>query len=289
MEQNKVKFKDFPEKLKQRVLEIREKQYQKSWIKHTQRNLNNHSLINCFSFRDTEEGTDYWYNIYLHNDFSDFEDSKIIKKDRELKVSRTNAILKVEDKNGSIYKIGDNIRIFEKSCKTYNETFKILDFRWNADKSHICAVTSKHSNGIRLDWIEHYIEKPEFVLPEKWYIKITDENKSIVRNYFISKDRRNIYKKYSIGAFYGYIYTASKLLCARKTPPQIGTEITFEQFKQYVLFDGYKIGDKINTLSAKNAIITDLQYINGQSVAFFKLNNGVSGNWCRVLIKNIIK
>lgn len=194
--------------------------------------------------------------------------------------------------------VGDTIRVFEKSCGSYNQVFKILKFRWNVDKTHICAVTSKHSNGIRLDWIEHYIEKPKFVLPEKWCVRnvnniIADyfnnkvgsiskiyNNKVHYNKFLHSEDPvgNNVLKHQRIQAAISYSYIRPNFI-----------EITFEQFKQYVLFDGLKVGDKINTLSAKNAVITDLQYINGQSIAFFKVSNGFSSNQTRVLIKNIIK
>lgn len=196
----------------------------------------------------------------------------------------------VEDKNGSIYKIGDTIRIFEKSCASYDQVFKILKFRWNVDRTHICAVTSKHSNGIRLDWIEHYIEKPKFVLPEKWCIKANsiEEAKRLFPYFNKSGDCYYSLRQLKHINYFAH-YNKKKYITANLSILEHYTQITFEQFEQYVLFDGYKIGDKINTLSAKNAIITDLQYINGQSVAFFKVSNGFSSNQTRVLIKNIIK
>lgn len=98
MEQNKIKFKDFPEKLKQRVLEIRKQQYG-SHVKHMERDLSRHSLVNLFTFIRTKEGVVYWSNVYSNNDFSDFEDSKIIKKDKVIKLSdQTLKINTVEDK-----------------------------------------------------------------------------------------------------------------------------------------------------------------------------------------------
>ena len=61
-------------------------------------------------------------------------------------------------------------------------------------------------------------------------------------------------------------------------------EITFEQFKQYVLFDGFKVGDKIR----ENFKIVKLEYINGCSVAFYKvISSGHTGPQCRILTKNI--
>lgn len=67
----------------------------------------------------------------------------------------------------------------------------------------------------------------EFVLPEKWCIEVTDENRDILNNY-----RINI-KKYSITPItYKYMYKDGSgdsftLFYAK--------EITFEQFKKYVL------------------------------------------------------
>lgn len=264
-EENKIKFKDFPQALKDRVLEIRTEQYYEG----NNRDLDRHSLAMLFKFNLTSEGREYWTNLYNTNNFSAFEEKKktVTKlKNKVIKRATNSKILEVEDTDGSVYAIGDTIRIFEKTCASHSQIYKILGFRWNNDKTHICAITSKHNNGIRLDWIEHYVEKPKFILPEKWCVRNVNNiiadyfnnkvdsifkiyNHKIHFNRFLhSEDNRNnnVLKHQKIQASIAYSYIKPNF-----------TEITFEQFKQYILFDGYKVGDKINTLSGKNDIIQD--------------------------------
>lgn len=278
----KIKFKDFPQSLKNKVLEIR--QEQKYNPNHG--NLDNHSLAMLFKFKLTNEGKDYWYNLYKSNNFSEFEN---ILKDKILKTSfyPKVKIISVQDKNGSVYNLGDIIRIFESSCRTYNKVYKIMGFRWNKNKTHLCVITSQHNYGIRLDWVEHYVEKkPDFILPKRWCIKRNMDNYRIINDWCNNNPIHNEKMSYRDSA--GYIYSEqppdSSAFFKRKTHMNIFSihpdyqEITFEQFKQYVLFNGFKIGDcfdKQKTLSGEiikvnKKQIIDLQYINGQSVAFYK-------------------
>lgn len=290
---NKTKFKDFPEKLKKRVLEIREQQYGLNNL--VKRNIENHSLVCLFRFRLTEEGHDYWNVVYQSNNFNDFLDEK--PKDRYLSINT------VQSADGSIFKIGDTIKIFNKSSSNYGKTFTIKRFRWNKEKTNICAVTSIHTFGIRLDWIEHYVEKkPDFILPKKWFVKRCKNNYKIINEYFsqivkpapgpylingpigLTESKSNYRSHYDNGYFIRNNYQ----------------EITFEQFKQYVLFDGFKIGDcfdKQKSFIGTGGIckvnkkqIIDLQYIDGQSIAFYKyVDINYSDSGCRILTKNIVK
>jgi len=75
---------------------------------------------------------------------------------------------------------------------------------------------------------EMYLEE-EFVLPEKWFIKITDENKEVLNEWKRNtKFKQTITEKESFvvedGGMYGTKYWSDNK-----------TEITFEQFKKYVL------------------------------------------------------
>lgn len=288
---NKTKFKDFPEKLKKRVLEIREQQYRVNHL--VKRNIENHSLVCLFRFGLTEEGHDYWNVVYQSNNFNDFLDEKI--KDRYLSINIVQSV------DGSIFKIGDTVKVFNKSSPNYGKTFTIKRFRWNKEKTNICAVTSTHTFGIRLDWIEHYVEKkPDFILPKKWFIQRNFTNYKIINEYFLKtvKSLNSPYLTYGpIGLTElknDYVSSYSNSYFIRNNYE----EITFEQFKQYVLFDGFKIGDcfhKQKPLSGEiikvnKKQIIDLQYINGQSVAFYKyVDTNYSDSFCRILIKNIIK
>jgi hypothetical protein len=281
METNKIKYKDFPQALKDKVLEIRAKQYPNPLSKS--RNLDDHCLAMLFKFNLTEEGKEYWLKLYNENKFNQYKKPVKNLKDKVIKKSYQNKITKVTDGNGSLYLIGDTIRIFEKSCVSYGEIYKILDFRWNIDNTRICAVTKKHKNGIRLDWIEHYVEikkEPEFALPEKWYIKPTIENFNIVKNWAEKISNHN----YAFFKYRTHVCFCNKGFY-RNT---LGlTQITFEQFKQYVLFNNLKVGDKI--WNGEKTII-DLKYIDGQSIVFYKYtHNNHTSPGCRMLLKNVQK
>jgi len=68
-------------------------------------------------------------------------------------------IIKVECSEGGVYKIGDKITVFTKDSPNKGKVFTIKGFRWNNDKSKICAIPELHTpNGIGLDKIELYIE-----------------------------------------------------------------------------------------------------------------------------------
>lgn len=70
------------------------------------------------------------------------------------------------------------------------------------------------------------VKEPEFVLPEKWYITVQDREKEIeyYRKYFIKHSY--IYDK-------GYVYGVHNN--KQTSGEKYGQEITFEQFKKYVL------------------------------------------------------
>jgi hypothetical protein len=73
------------------------------------------------------------------------------------------------------------------------------------------------------------VKEPEFVLPEKWYIKTTEETFDIIRNWAIEKSNFPNYKEYVHHLQVSFNYNGKyreRVNC---------TEITFEQFKKYVL------------------------------------------------------
>ena len=167
----------------------------------------------------------------------------------------------VQCSEGGVYKIGDKITVFDKYSPNKGKPFIIKSFRWSNDKSKICAVTELHTpNGIGLDKIELYIKpkvKDDFVLPENWYIKVTDDNKEVLQQYILNIHNLTMitvsninylaYSKWLTGINrtenklgYGLI---SKLNLNplpniyRTVTYYNGVEITFEQFKKYVLKD----------------------------------------------------
>ena len=169
----------------------------------------------------------------------------------------------VECSEGGVYRIGDKITVFDKYSPNKGKPFTIKSFRWSKDKSKICAITELHTpNGIGLDKIELYVESKvkivdDFVLPENWYIKVTDDNKEVLQQYI-----RNIHDSIMITlSNINYVAYSKWLKGINQTENKLGyglisklnlnplpdvyrfvtyyngVEITFEQFKKYVLKD----------------------------------------------------
>ena len=88
---------------------------------------------------------------------------------------------------------------------------------------------------ITLDELEERLF-PSFTLPEKWCIKITDENREMVKYYFdnLCPDRNYMY---SLGVLYSNKPTADMDGIQTSGGYDLSdcTEITFEQFKKHVL------------------------------------------------------
>lgn len=153
-------------------------------------------------------------------------------KDKALTLSSNygkESIVKVECSEGGIYKIGDKIRVFTHNSPNKGKVFTIKGFRWNNAKTNLCAITELHSpNGIGLDKIELYVEPKvkivdDFVLPEKWCVEVNQEIRFKFNYYFAEGYHHSIQindtNKWSYNIKEGF------------------TEITFEQFKKYVLKD----------------------------------------------------
>ena len=131
----------------------------------------------------------------------------------------------------------------------------------------------------------------DFKLPETWWITIENERQlKIAKKYF--SQHLNSTSRLSIENTVGFVnstYFLQPLFLTTILPStkQDNPQITFEQFEQYVLHNGFKVGDIINN---GNWIIYDLQYIDGHSVAFYKYAGSNNTNsQCRILTKNIVK
>ena len=74
------------------------------------------------------------------------------------------------------------------------------------------------------------VKEPEFVLPELWCIKLTNENQKTVIDY-INRNTKDGERGGLISAYYGY----NGEHCTFIPNTLSNTEITFDQFKQYVL------------------------------------------------------
>lgn len=217
-------------------------------------------------------------------------------KDKILKLNTLKRIQKVESLEGAIYQLGDKITVFTKDSKNKGKLFTITGFRWSKDKSQICALTSNHwEYGIGLDKIELYSEpvvkelslleqaklkyvknvifKPIGVMP----INIEFNSVKLSNDINIVENSAGMY----IEGISGWIYCKSRNKWA-----EIVNEFVLP-IEQHVLHNGFKIGDIINN---GNYIIYDLQYLNGHSVAFYKIvETGNTSIHCRILTKNIVK
>ena len=213
----------------------------------------------------TEITFEQFKKYVLKEDVKVLEEPIIELKDSILEyrgeVKHTDQAISVQSSEGGIFKIGDKITPFDKYSPNKGKMFTIQSFRWSNDKSKICAVTELHTpNGIGLNKIELYIEpkvkvKDDFVLPENWYIKVTDDNKEVLQQYILNIHNLTMitlsninYVAYSKW-LYGINQTENKLghgLISKlnlNPLPNIyrtvtyynGVEITFEQFKKYVL------------------------------------------------------
>lgn len=74
------------------------------------------------------------------------------------------------------------------------------------------------------------VKEPEFVLPEKWHIRIKHENERNVYKSFFKNVRPDAGWQFLLGFIYGY-YNGIYINASTTD----STEITFEQFKKYVL------------------------------------------------------
>lgn len=155
------------------------------------------------------------------------EEVKIIEPLPQFKVIETiETITKVENNEGNQFFIGDTVK------SPSDQKGKIISFKYSADKSNIIAITTfQINNGININKLEHYIEpkvevKDEFILPEKWCIKVTNRN----LDYFKSLSG---YKTFNLGNWSSIIGLNNA--CDTLNVEKQYVEITFDQFKKYVL------------------------------------------------------
>ena len=109
-----------------------------------------------------------------------------------------------------------------------NRHQNITGFNLSANKKHIIA---SFNNGLHcgINKLEHYIEpKIEFILPEKWFIKTTEETFNIIRKWSIEKSN------YNYSGYRHYNYVSFNYLGQYRRENGY-REITFDQFKKYVL------------------------------------------------------
>jgi len=168
-------------------------------------------------------------------------DKEIIKPLPQFKIIETiETITKVENNEGNQFFIGDTVKSLYSDQKG-----TITKFRYSADKSNIIAITTFQSNNsIGIDKIEHYIEpkveiEPEFILPEKWCIKRDSENDKIVTDY-INKIASMPHSYLPRNLYNPYLHNNTNGCCSYHSIREDYTEITFDQFKKYILKEEVK-------------------------------------------------
>lgn len=143
----------------------------------------------------------------------------------------------------------------------------------------------------------------DFKLPETWWITIENERQLKIAKQYAGK-LFTFNNDLKIGSSIAYCVGLNLILGNYKNISNItksrNPQITFEQFEQHVLHNGFKVGDRFNKQKYLHNIniitevdekeIIDLQYINNQSVAFYKIvENGHTAPYCRILTKNIVR
>jgi hypothetical protein len=122
---------------------------------------------------------------------------------------------------------------------TLEELRKVLKYAFPEDDWSITGASKYYISSDGTQWIptsetkllpysvKEFLKEEEFVLPERWCIRITNDNKEIVQNWRKTKNcHQSICKNYIV--FFDCTYGTSE-----KTWDY--TEITFEQFKKYIL------------------------------------------------------
>ncbi len=110
-----------------------------------------------------------------------------------------------------------------------NRRIHSWDYKYNInEKKHTCF---------------ELVKKDEFILPEKWFVRVTEENKDILNLFKISKGKRGIYaylkNLYEVVTHEGFGGTISYASIYNNCK-----EITFDQFRKYVLKENFDISLK---------------------------------------------
>lgn len=228
----------------------------------------------------------YMQNIegYRHHTEITFEQFKqYVLKEKQLLYTILkqdgDKILQVSNQEGSIFDIGDIVQGL--NIKKYQIIpLEIIGFRFNKANDGIIATCNKPtSNGISIDKIEHYIESKvgkEFVLPEIWWVRVTNENKEILTKWRHS-NTNTVYPR-SVGELVGMsksndIGTITKghnrvniTKSDDKYGYNFGNEITFDQFKKYVLKE-IEVKTNPNQLPTFNGLVQEYGMVKASEMA----------------------
>lgn len=184
------------------------------------------------NYKSTSEEKQWLLNCVRLNKSISLKYSNKIEKDKKkplkskIAVDKKGNYLGSQTKEGAIFQIGDIVTPVEGVNK--GKPFTIESFRWNNANTEICAITDTHKPyGIGIDKIELHT----FVLPEKWSLRITSDK---------INDAVNSIELWNNGSLY-WKNEEEYINCHIRSDGNYGpahadfTEITFEQFKKYVL------------------------------------------------------
>lgn len=252
----------------------------------------------CFDIRALQPSTKEAYDaqFVVKEQLEESKDKVLEKEGVDLNIGK---IIRVESSEGAIYQLDDKITVFTKNSPNKSKVFTIKGFRWNNAKTNICAITELHGKyGIGLDKIELYSEPvvkivEDFKLPKTWKLKVCDKSLNTLISWRKSLNLSLIINIKDIED-YQYITEQGYGIGYKSTPLQsIRPEITFEQFEQYVLHNGFKVGDKFT--KQKYCEVTEkeiiaLEYIGNCSIAVYKYtSSNHTSPQCRILTKNIVR
>jgi hypothetical protein len=201
-------------------------------------------------YRKLKSINDLWYRNYDYIKNNGYginyhENKEVITTERFIQYmnrleQKSDVILstfinEVQSSEGGIYKIGDIVS----SIKKPDIPGIIEEFKWNEDQTHILVKLSTRDKHIGLNYLQIHVE-PEFVLPERWCIKNTN---NIIGQYFENLTGRNkVYTQSNINCYLHNKYTNGRDIqlylngnLASTFIRNSFTEITFEQFKKYIL------------------------------------------------------
>jgi len=149
------------------------------------------------------------------------------------------SIVSVANKEGNIFEIGDTIISTRSKKRFTNNVSKIVSFKMNVAKDNILIVGDHYyKTGVLISNIEHHLQdqikvEPEFILPERWFLRfktleifndLCKKYKPHFTFYPESGICNDIERNVKLDNFY---YLSNNGI--------FGEEITFEQFKKYVL------------------------------------------------------
>jgi len=166
-----------------------------------------HELLNP-NFEITTSEEKHWLNSCIIAD-------KFITFEEAMKTFIPEYVECIAEQIGSHYKVNKIYKVLKDKNNLVEDVAGMAYYHLN---QHRFKPSTKEAYDAQF-----VVKEPEFVLPERWCLKVTDENRDSINNIRAKHNLPPIRYKYLIAtAFLGH----SEIW---------GQEITFEQFKKYVL------------------------------------------------------